>query len=67
MECNHKTNLSKEDSEAVNKAVLDILKEGLNIVRNRFPTIQDVIDDQNELSRPEEQPKNPSSNNSSSE
>lgn len=65
MKCNYKSNLSKEDSDAVDKAVLDILKEGLNIVRNRFPEIQDVIDDQNELSRPED--KNPSGNNSSSE
>ena len=54
MKCSDKLPLSKEEQEALNKAVFDILCNGLDIVRKRFPKFSDLDGDNIELPKEDE-------------
>jgi hypothetical protein len=40
--CSHKIKLTEEEERLLNESVFNILSEGLDIVRSRFPNINDL-------------------------
>lgn len=43
MKCNDKIKMTPEEEKSLNASILQVLTEGLDVVRKRFPNIHDVV------------------------